>query len=270
MLSFSKNNRYRIAVEKWTIDIASLLKNDPSTSHRCENWPSPRSNMQQCLLPILWNFVPSQTIENRLVSPSPILHLSAIDIGIGYCHYIMLWPSSLFSLHTLWALHWLDIAIGYYFFIMLSPNSYLSSRSSCIAAIKSWPSRSLGKATPVHCCHGTTSVRRNPILRAASINYRLFLSLPAAVKRVGVQSARWTNPLQIFSSVVPKWTLHVMLLHVSQITWPPYIYCWDIKPVSPPPASRGFEEGHPPHSSLIQCLLCPSQWPKWNAHRVLF
>ena len=91
---------------------------------------------------------------------------------------------------------------------MLSPNSHLSSRSFCIAANKSLPSRSLGKASPVHCCHGTNSVRHNPISRVVSMNHRLFWSLPAAVKRVGVQSARWTKPLQIFRSGAPKWTLH--------------------------------------------------------------
>ena len=41
-----KNNRNDGDVKSFQkiIGIASLLKNEPSTSHRSENWPSPKSN----------------------------------------------------------------------------------------------------------------------------------------------------------------------------------------------------------------------------------
>ena len=47
-----KNNRNDGDVKPFQkiIGIASLLKNEPSTSHRFENWPSPRSTSEQIFL----------------------------------------------------------------------------------------------------------------------------------------------------------------------------------------------------------------------------
>ena len=71
-------------------------------------------------------------------------------------------------------------------------------------------------------------------------------SLPAAARRVGVQSARWIKPLE---------------MHVIQVlNWSCWIFQGFFRPVPSPPSPGGYEEGNAPQPTLIQGLFRSSQW----------
>ena len=71
-------------------------------------------------------------------------------------------------------------------------------------------------------------------------------SLPAAARRVGVQSARWIKPLE---------------MHVIQVlNWSCWIFQGFFRPVPSPPPPGGYEEGNAPQPTLIQGLFRSSQW----------
>ena len=64
------------------IGIASLLKNEPSTSHRSENWPSPRSNTHiLCNVAFLWYNM--QILYN--VAPGGIMLYRLVNTTHTYC-----------------------------------------------------------------------------------------------------------------------------------------------------------------------------------------
>ena len=71
-------------------------------------------------------------------------------------------------------------------------------------------------------------------------------SLPAAARRVGVQSARWIKPLE---------------MHVIQVlNWSCWIFQGFFRPVPSPPPPGAYEEGNAPQPTLIQGLFGSSQW----------
>ena len=122
-----KNNRNGGDVKPFQkkIGITSLLKNEPSTSHRSENWPSPRStarsdfwsimmSLVSGLYPLFWKWIFSSSFSLSLIlwSSSGIFPDLKVRHEFGLSSYG--WAPNFSYLSDDWgllALRWLEYTI---------------------------------------------------------------------------------------------------------------------------------------------------------------